>query len=94
MHGSPLICSFQLLIGFLCSVFGGYVAAWIAKHDELLNGALSSFLCVLLGIATVTLAKDFSPIATKTLLIVASPVCGLFGGYLRRSQSRPIEQSI
>jgi len=28
------------------SVLGGYVSARIAKHDELLNGALSSILCV------------------------------------------------
>src|SRR6266496_1473060 len=32
--------------GGICSVLGGYVSARIAKHDELLNGALSSILCV------------------------------------------------
>src|SRR5262245_53379507 len=34
------------ILGGLCSVLGGYVAARIAKHDEVLNGALSSILCV------------------------------------------------
>ena len=32
----------QITVGLMCSVLGGYVAAWIAKHDELLNGALSA----------------------------------------------------
>ena len=39
-----------LVIGLACSTLGGFVAAWLAKHDELLNGALSSFLCVALGV--------------------------------------------
>jgi hypothetical protein len=34
------------ILGGICSVLGGYVSARIAKHDELLNGALSSILCV------------------------------------------------
>ena len=35
-----------MVIGCGCSVLGGYVAAWIAKRSELLNGGLSAFLCV------------------------------------------------
>jgi hypothetical protein len=30
------------ILGGVCSVLGGYVSARIAKHDGLLNGALSS----------------------------------------------------
>jgi hypothetical protein len=37
IHANPWLYGTQLLIGLGCSVFGGYVAAWIAKHDELLN---------------------------------------------------------
>jgi hypothetical protein len=40
-----------LIGGCLCSILGGYVAAWLAKHDELLNGALSAWLCIAFGIA-------------------------------------------
>src|ERR1700754_1820754 len=36
--------------GALVSVAAGYLAAWIAKRRELLNGALSSFLCVGQGV--------------------------------------------
>src|SRR5215471_6821347 len=41
------------ILGGVCSVLGGYVSARIAKHDELLNGALSSILCVGGGIYAV-----------------------------------------
>jgi putative membrane protein (TIGR04086 family) len=81
IHTDPGLRSAQLLVGVLCSVFGGFLAAWIAKHDELLNGAASSFLCVAIGV--------FSLIAGKTpvdgyhiMLIAISPALGILGGYL------------
>jgi len=48
-RGIPWLYGAELLVGLACSVLGGYVAGWLAKHDELLNGTLSSFLCVALG---------------------------------------------
>jgi hypothetical protein len=47
----------QLAIEFGCSALGGYVAAWIVKHDELLNGLLSSFLCTAVTLYPTCLAK-------------------------------------
>src|SRR5450631_2059105 len=41
-----------LLVGLLCSVVGGFVAAKLAKHDHLLNGAFSSWLCLLIELVT------------------------------------------
>jgi hypothetical protein len=41
IHSSAGLYGLQLSIGLGCSVLGGYVAAWIAKHDELLNGVVS-----------------------------------------------------
>lgn len=40
-----------LLLGSACGILGGYVAARIAKHVGRLNGALSAWLVVLLGIS-------------------------------------------
>ena len=71
-----------LAIGFACSVLGGYIAGRIAKHDELLNGTLSSFLCLSLGIFTLFSGNDSHPFVVKILLEIASPTLGLFGGYL------------
>src|SRR5262245_52276701 len=43
---STIFYNSYAILGGLCSMLGGYVSARIANHDELLNGALSSILCV------------------------------------------------
>jgi hypothetical protein len=73
-----------------CSVLGGYVAAKLAKRHELLNGALASILCILLGIYVVTSGKDPHPMLVQVLLVVISPALSLFGGYLRLRQKRHV----
>ena len=78
----------QLLVGLACSVLGGYVAAWLAKHDELLNGGLSSFLCVGLGIYTMASGKDSDAMWVQILMLIASPILALIGGILMRLQRR------
>jgi putative membrane protein (TIGR04086 family) len=79
---SPRLIAVSLVLGALSSVFGGYVAAAIAKHDRLLNGALSTWLYIASGIyGWVNLKLPIS--AYEHLLgIVASPLFGLLGGYL------------
>jgi hypothetical protein len=51
-------------------------------HDELLNGALSSFLCVAIGIYSIASEKT----GCKSSSLISAPVCGVFGGYLRVRQ--------
>jgi uncharacterized membrane protein YfcA len=62
IHANVPLYVAQLLVGLACSVLGGYVAAWLAKHDELLNGGLSSVLCVAGGIYVLATGKDVSAI--------------------------------
>jgi hypothetical protein len=88
MH-RPAIFATGMLIGFGCSVLGGYVAARLAKHDELLNGCLSAFLCVASGIWVATTHQNSDPIWQQIIELVASPILGLLGGYLRLRQKRP-----
>src|SRR5882724_12777417 len=57
-HATPWLYGMELLVGLACSVLGGYVAAWLAKHGEMLNGTLSSFLCVAIGIYSITSGKN------------------------------------
>jgi len=83
----------ELFIGMCCSVLGGYVAAWLAKHDELLNGGLSAFLCISIGVYSIASGKDSHTMHTQVLLLVASPCLGLLGGYLRLRQ-RPTASAI
>ena len=88
IHGSSSLYAAQLLIGFGCSVLGGYVASWLAKRHELLNGALSSFLCLALGVYAITSGKDSNAHWVQLLLLVASPACASLGGYLKLMQNR------
>jgi hypothetical protein len=87
-HATPWLYGAQLLVGFACSVLGGYVAAWLAKHDEVLNGSLSSFLCVAIGIYSIAAGKDSHAHWVQILILLSAPVCGFFGGYLRVRQRR------
>jgi hypothetical protein len=88
IHSSAWLYGLQLTIGLACSVLGGYVAAWIAKHDELLNGLLSSFLCTAIGIYSVFSGKDSQSVIVQISLLLASPAFAFLGGYLRQTQKR------
>jgi hypothetical protein len=72
----PEVYLTELIIGFACSVLGGYVAATLARHDEILNGCLSSILCVLEGIWTIWTGQISDPIWQQLLLLIASPALG------------------
>jgi len=89
MH-RPGIYFSEMFIGFACSVLGGYVAARIAKHDELLNGCLASFLCVAGGVWTISTGRMTDPLSREILLLITSPLLSLLGGYLRLKQRRGI----
>ena len=84
VYAHPALHAGELLVGLICSVLGGLVAAWLAKRDEVLNGGLSSFLCVTLGIYAVTTGRDSNPHWLQLLLFCASPLAGALGGDLMR----------
>lgn len=86
IHSAGWLYGLELTIGLVCSVLGGYVAASIAKHDELLNGLLSSFLCIAIGVYSIFAGKDSQSRLVQMLLLAASPLCALLGGYLRQAQ--------
>ncbi len=88
IRANPLLYGLQSLIGLACSVLGGYVAARVAKHDELLNGLLASFLPVALGVYSLATGKDSGPLLLPVLLLIASPLCSRLGGHLRLVQIR------
>lgn len=83
IHGNLSFHTAQLAIGVVCSTLGGYVAAWLAKHDELLNAGLSSFLCLAIGAYSVASGKALGSPVEQALMFIASPAFALLGGYLR-----------
>jgi hypothetical protein len=83
IHANLPLYAAQLAVGLLCSILGGYVAAAIAKRHERLNGALSCYLCVGMGIRIMLLGLDKDPLWLQTLLLIASPGMALLGGDIR-----------
>jgi hypothetical protein len=85
-------------IGLCCSTLGGYVAARIADHDELLNGTASAFLRLALGLFPIAL-RAFgmgSGVGWNLpwiifLPLLAAPFFGLLGGYLRLRQTHRVQ---
>lgn len=75
------------ILGGVCSVLGGYVSARIAKHDELLNGALSSILCVGGGMYAVISGGAAEDLWMHLVFLPLSPALGALGGYLWRWQT-------
>jgi len=86
LHDNHAVYYSEVAIGLLCSALGGYVAAAIAKRHERLNGALSSWLCVALGIVTIGLHLQHDPLCQQALLLAASPLMASMGGALRQRQ--------
>jgi len=83
MRNRPSVYLAGMLVGAVCSVLGGYIAARIAKHDELLNGALSSFLCVATGLFALARGTPGTAPWVHILLLVISPLLGAIGAWLR-----------
>lgn len=87
MQSNHLIYGIQLALGMACSVLGGYVAGLIARHDHMLNGALSSWLCLALGIYTLAAGKNSHSVAMEILILASSPMLALCGGYIANRRS-------
>lgn len=94
MQTSPALQVTGWLVGALCSVLGGYVAARLAKRGEVVNGACSSYLCIGLGVYGIFAASSPTvPLWQHLVAFVASPALGALGGYLRLQQGRPRDPS-
>lgn len=86
IHGNLPLYSAQLAVGLLSSILGGYVAAAIAKHNERLNGTLSCYMCVAMGIVVMFLGLERDPRWLQFLMLAASPALAFVGGDLRLRQ--------
>ncbi|MHB8624408.1 MAG: hypothetical protein ACYC9J_15235 [Sulfuricaulis sp.] len=78
---SPWSKAIPWIAGISCSILGGYVAAWLAKHNELLNGLLSSLIAVAVGGYLLIVGTDANQLL-GLLGVISNPAGGLLGGYL------------
>lgn len=90
MQNDPSLMVMQLLVGGGCSILGGYIAARIAKSDEILNATLSSFLCVGIGLCALLFTTISVPVWKVLLEFVLSPAVAAFGGYIRAVSKRDV----
>jgi hypothetical protein len=88
LHESMLLAMGQWLIGILGSVLGGYVAAWMAGHDELLNAALSAYLCVGVGIVSWIAGAAAVSTPERLLEMALAPLFAVIGGYVKLNLKR------
>lgn len=86
LHQRPELFVTSIVLGALCSVFAGYLAARIARRAEVLNGALTSWMGI--GIGLWSLATGSGDVGRHVLSIVVGPFLGAAGGYLRLVQRR------
>lgn len=82
----PQLYLIGMILGCTASIFGGWVAARIARRAELLNGALSAVACIGFGIYGMTTRADVTPLWQHVAFFVLSPALGAFGGAIRRRQ--------
>jgi hypothetical protein len=93
IHAHAAVYAVLAVVGTLCSLLGGYVAALMARRSEVLNGALSSYLCLGFGIWALATGQEQMPTWLFLLLLPLSPIVGGLGGYLRlRHPTRTGEQ--
>jgi hypothetical protein len=83
LNENQLFHAYYIVTGSLCSILGGYIAARISKHDEILNAALASFLCVSAGMIAILSGVSPDPVWQKILFLFLSPALSAFGGKLR-----------
>lgn len=83
IHASTWLYICQIVIGFGCSILGGYVAAGIAKNDRLLNGVLASWLCLAIGIVSLVSGKEVGSFAGHLALLAATPLAYWLGALIR-----------
>lgn len=84
LHFNSAVRATVVMSGLLFSVMGGYFSAKIARHDEVLNGALISFACVFVSI--IQILTGHTTVLAVFLTLIATPACAALGGYLRLRQ--------
>jgi putative membrane protein (TIGR04086 family) len=80
-----------IVIGAFCTALGGYLAARLAKAEEIKHGALVGAVALIVGVLQTAMTEEASPVPPFYQLlgyILAIPA-GALGGSLAQGRSRP-----
>ena len=75
------------VVGLLCSVAGGYLAAYVAKTAILLNAAVAGTCSGLVGLLIADVSSGHSPTWSQVALTATTIPAALLGGLLRRASA-------
>lgn len=79
-----------IILGAFCTAMGGYVAARLAKFEEVKHGALVGAVSLLLGALQTSLwggEQMYVPVEYQLLAYVLAIPAGALGGYLGRRET-------
>lgn len=84
LHANPLLFGISLAIWGVCSLLGGYLAARIARSDQVRVGAISSWTYIALAANALFQGLAREPIWNIVMWFPGGPLFGALGGYLAR----------
>jgi hypothetical protein len=86
LRESGMFLAASSILGSFCSILAGYISARIAKHDQILNGALSSVLCVGVTAYSILSGNATHSLAFNVAFLPLSVALSASGGYMRFRQ--------
>lgn len=93
LRSEPLF-AVNLLVGALFTIMGGYIASSIARRNEILNGALASFLCVSVGIFSLVTGSSGDPLWLQVFWLPVSVGLAMLGGLLKAKQRSGVQRRL
>ncbi|HEX9750037.1 MAG TPA: hypothetical protein VGB22_01925 [candidate division Zixibacteria bacterium] len=79
---------FNILLGMVCAVFGGYAAGLVARRDEVRHAMYVAAVGLILGLVSLAMPAEGQPIWYLLITILTMPPAVVFGGWVRMRQAR------
>lgn len=83
-----------LVLGLLCTVLGGYVAARVANQREYYHALLTGIVVLVLGELMLSVSPDSTTLAMRIVHDLLVVPAALLGGHLRKSAQQQVEVSV
>ncbi len=85
LHANPPAFALSLATWAFCSILGGYVAARIARENEIVVGALSSWTCIALAVNALVHGISGQSVWQFLVWLPGSPLLSVLGAYVMQA---------